>query len=103
MPPQPLQSSCESAPTSGVHQASNPNARGGGSGRRGVESDRLFGEPFFPHTETIPMGIRGFIGQTSGHFELLMPAATAVCVPPALIFLFLQRHMVSGLTAGAVK
>lgn len=30
-------------------------------------------------------------------------AATAVCVPPALIFPFLQRQMVSGLTAGAVK
>ncbi|HEY4028239.1 MAG TPA: carbohydrate ABC transporter permease [Candidatus Dormibacteraeota bacterium] len=55
------------------------------------------------NTETIPVGIRGFIGQAYGHFELLMAAATAVCVPPALIFLFLQRHMVSGLTAGAVK
>jgi multiple sugar transport system permease protein len=55
------------------------------------------------NAETIPMGIRGYIGQTSGHFELLMAAATAVCVPPALIFFFLQRQMVSGLTAGAVK
>ena len=54
-------------------------------------------------TETIPMGIRGYIGQQAGHYELLMAAATAVCVPPALIFLFLQRQMVSGLTAGAVK
>jgi multiple sugar transport system permease protein len=54
-------------------------------------------------TQTIPVGIRGYIGQTAGHFELLMAAATAVCVPPALIFFFLQRQMVSGLTAGAVK
>ncbi len=54
-------------------------------------------------TQTIPVGIRGFIGQNSGNYDLLMAAATAVCVPPALIFLFLQRQMVSGLTAGAVK
>ncbi len=54
-------------------------------------------------TQTIPVGIRGYIGQQAGHYELLMAAATAVCVPPALIFLFLQRQMVSGLTAGAVK
>jgi multiple sugar transport system permease protein len=54
-------------------------------------------------SQTIPVGIRTFIGQSTGHFELLMAAATAICVPPALIFFFLQRHMVSGLTAGAVK
>jgi multiple sugar transport system permease protein len=54
-------------------------------------------------TQTIPVGIRGYIGQQAGHYDLLMAAATAVCVPPALIFLFLQRQMVSGLTAGAVK
>ncbi len=54
-------------------------------------------------TQTIPVGIRGFIGQNSGNYDLLMAAATAVCVPPALIFFFLQRQMVSGLTAGAVK
>jgi multiple sugar transport system permease protein len=54
-------------------------------------------------TQTIPVGIRAYIGQQAGHYDLLMAAATAVCVPPALIFLFLQRQMVSGLTAGAVK
>jgi multiple sugar transport system permease protein len=53
--------------------------------------------------QTIPVGIRGYIGQQAGNYNLLMAAATAVCVPPALIFLFLQRQMVSGLTAGAVK
>jgi multiple sugar transport system permease protein len=54
-------------------------------------------------TQTIPVGIRGYIGQQAGNYNLLMAAATAVCVPPALIFFFLQRQMVSGLTAGAVK
>jgi multiple sugar transport system permease protein len=54
-------------------------------------------------TQTIPVGIRGYIGEQAGNYNLLMAAATAVCVPPALIFFFLQRQMVSGLTAGAVK
>ena len=54
-------------------------------------------------TQTIPVGIRGFVGQYQNRYDLLMAAATVVCVPPALIFMFLQRQMVSGLTAGAVK
>ena len=54
-------------------------------------------------TQTIPVGIRGYVGEFHNRYDLLMAAATVVCVPPALIFMFLQRQMVSGLTAGAVK
>ena len=54
-------------------------------------------------TQTMPVGIRDYIGTVHHHYDLLMAAATVACVPPALVFLFLQRYMVSGLTAGAVK
>jgi multiple sugar transport system permease protein len=54
-------------------------------------------------TQTVPVGVRSFIGIYGAHYDLLMAAATVACIPPAIIFLFLQRQMVSGLTAGAVK
>ena len=54
-------------------------------------------------TQTVPVGVRSFIGIYGAHYDLLMAAATVACIPPAIIFLFLQRQMVGGLTAGAVK
>ena len=54
-------------------------------------------------TQTVPVGIRSYIGIYQNRYDLLMCAATVACIPPALIFMFLQRQMVSGLTAGAVK
>jgi multiple sugar transport system permease protein len=54
-------------------------------------------------TQTVPVGIRLYFGQYQNRYDLMMAATTITCLPPALIFLFLQRHMISGLTAGAVK
>lgn len=53
--------------------------------------------------ETVPVGIRLFIGEHTSSYNLLMAAATFVTIPVLLIFLFLQRYMISGLTSGAVK
>lgn len=56
------------------------------------------------NTEPISVGIRLFIGgQNSNRYDLIMAAATMVTLPVLLIFLFLQRYMISGLTSGAVK
>jgi ABC-type glycerol-3-phosphate transport system permease component len=52
----------------------------------------------------VPSLVRGEgIGERSGHYDLLMAAAVTLRMPPAPMFLFFQRHVVSGLTAGAVK
>ncbi|HEX2911529.1 MAG TPA: carbohydrate ABC transporter permease [Chloroflexia bacterium] len=52
----------------------------------------------------IAVGIRLFVGnQNSNRFDLIMAAATTVTIPILLIFFFLQRYMISGLTSGAVK
>ena len=54
--------------------------------------------------EPIAVGIRLFVGnQNSNRFDLIMAAATTVTLPILLIFFFLQRYMISGLTSGAVK
>jgi multiple sugar transport system permease protein len=55
------------------------------------------------NVQTIPIGIRTFIGQYTNRFDLMMAAAVVVTIPVALIFFLLQKHMISGLTAGAVK
>ncbi len=52
---------------------------------------------------TIPVGIRLYVGQYVNRFDLMAAASVAVTIPVALIFFLLQRQMISGLTAGAVK
>jgi multiple sugar transport system permease protein len=55
------------------------------------------------NVQTVPIGIRTFIGQYTNRFDLMMAAAVVVTIPVAIIFFLLQKHMISGLTAGAVK
>ena len=54
-------------------------------------------------TMTIPVGIRLFVGNYQNRFDLMMAAATVATVPVVVLFFLLQRHIVRGLTAGAVK
>jgi multiple sugar transport system permease protein len=54
-------------------------------------------------TMTVPVGIRLFVGNFQNRFDLMMAAATVATLPVMIIFFLLQRHIVSGLTAGAVK
>jgi multiple sugar transport system permease protein len=52
---------------------------------------------------TIPVGIRLFVGNFQNRFDLMMAAATVATVPVIILFFILQKHIVKGLTAGAVK
>jgi len=54
-------------------------------------------------TMTIPVGIRLFVGNYQNRFDLMMAAATVATIPVVVLFFLLQRHIVKGLTAGAVK
>jgi len=54
-------------------------------------------------TMTIPVGIRLFVGNYQNRFDLMMAAATVATLPVVVLFFMLQRHIVRGLTAGAVK
>ena len=54
-------------------------------------------------TMTIPVGIRLFVGNYQNRFDLMMAAATVATLPVVVLFFMLQRHIVKGLTAGAVK
>lgn len=54
-------------------------------------------------TKTLPVAIFDFVGYASIDWGGLMAAAVVVTVPIMVIALFAQRHIVSGLTAGATK
>jgi arabinogalactan oligomer / maltooligosaccharide transport system permease protein len=53
---------------------------------------------------TLPVGMFGFINQNYGqHWGPFAAGALMAAIPVTLLFLFLQRWIVGGLTAGAVK
>jgi multiple sugar transport system permease protein len=53
--------------------------------------------------ETIPIGIRNFVGNYSEEYAQLMAAGVVSSLPVLIAFFATQRWLVRGLTAGAVK
>ena len=53
--------------------------------------------------ETIPIGIRNFVGNYSEEYAQLMAAGVISSLPVLIAFFATQRWLVRGLTAGAVK
>lgn len=56
-----------------------------------------------PDAMTIPVGIQMFISQYSTDWGSLMAAASLASLPTIIFFLFVQKYMVQGVVAGAVK
>lgn len=54
-------------------------------------------------TQTLPVSLKLFIGYTGIDMSALMAAAVVVTMPVVIISIILQKYVVSGLTAGAVK
>jgi len=52
---------------------------------------------------TLPVALHGLIGQYSTDWTLLMAGSVITTLPIAAVFLLVQRHLVSGLSAGSVK
>jgi multiple sugar transport system permease protein/raffinose/stachyose/melibiose transport system permease protein len=52
---------------------------------------------------TVSAGLYGFLGEFVYDFHLMLAMAVLMAVPVAVVFLFLQRFLVQGLTAGATK
>jgi len=53
--------------------------------------------------QTIPVGIRLYVGQYQNRFDLLMAAAVVVTVPVMIAFFATQKYFIKGMTAGSVK
>jgi raffinose/stachyose/melibiose transport system permease protein len=54
-------------------------------------------------SRTVPVGLLQFQGEFSTQYTLLMAGIVISIAPVILIFLFLQRFFVAGLTRGALK
>lgn len=54
-------------------------------------------------TITIPVGIRLFVGNYQNRYDLMMAASTVATLPVIILFFAMQKHIIKGLTAGAVK
>lgn len=52
---------------------------------------------------TLPVGIFDFVGQYETNWGNLMAASVLISIPVFILFLFVQKQLVSGLTQGAVK
>lgn len=65
----------------------------------------LFAQMFIrqPGNWTVSVGLASFSGEYVTPWDQVMGAATIVTLPAAIMFLFLQRYLVHGLTAGGVK
>ncbi len=53
--------------------------------------------------QPLPAGLNQFIGYQSVEWNQMMAAALTGVLPVMIVFLFLQKYLVAGLTAGAVK
>jgi ABC-type glycerol-3-phosphate transport system permease component len=52
---------------------------------------------------TLPIGIASFSGQYDTNWATIMAGSVLITIPVVVIFWLLQRHMIAGMTAGAVK
>lgn len=53
--------------------------------------------------KTLPVGIQIFTQQFSKEWGLLMAASVITVIPVTLFLIFMQKYLVAGMTAGAVK
>ena len=56
-----------------------------------------------PDLSTVSLAVSKFQGQYTVDYGGMMAAATLVLLPQLVIYAFFQRHVIAGLTAGAVK
>jgi ABC-type glycerol-3-phosphate transport system permease component len=53
--------------------------------------------------KTVPVGLAEFFGEYTTQWNLVMTASVVSTLPTLILFLFLQKKLVSDLAAGAVK
>ena len=53
--------------------------------------------------KTLQLGLKMFISQYSAEYGLIMAASVLSLIPVLIVYVCLQKHIIKGLTAGAVK
>lgn len=52
---------------------------------------------------TLAVGLQSFISEHDHQWQLMATTSVLIAIPAALVFYLVQRHLVTGLTAGAAK
>jgi raffinose/stachyose/melibiose transport system permease protein len=60
---------------------------------------------FLPGSQnpTVQLTLYNFMGRYSSSFNLLFADVTLITIPPLILFIFFNKKIVSGMTAGAIK
>ncbi|WP_145838572.1 carbohydrate ABC transporter permease, partial [Bacillus paralicheniformis] len=53
--------------------------------------------------QTLTVAIAGFFGQNANNLHLVAAASLMAMLPMTILFLFLQKYFIKGLSAGALK
>jgi raffinose/stachyose/melibiose transport system permease protein len=71
----------------------------------GIYNDFVGPLYFLPGSEnvTAQLTLFSFISQFSSQWNLLFADVVIITIPPLIMFIFFQRQLVSGMTAGAIK
>ena len=71
----------------------------------GIYNDFVGPLYFLPGSKnvTVQLTLFSFISQFSSQWNLLFADVVIITIPPLIMFLFFQRQIVSGMTAGAIK
>ena len=56
-----------------------------------------------PQMTTISLAVSQFQGQYSTNYGAMMAASTIILIPQLAIYAVFQRHVIAGMTVGAVK
>jgi multiple sugar transport system permease protein len=56
-----------------------------------------------PGTQPVTAGITEFNAQYRAAYHLMSAGSIVAALPPVVIFFFMQKHLIAGLTSGAVK
>lgn len=71
----------------------------------GCWNEFLFGLMFISDSQkfTLPVGLSYMMGQFNINYGALAAGSVIAFMPPLLLFIFSQKYLVTGLSAGAVK
>jgi len=56
-----------------------------------------------PKYKPLPLGLTNFFGQYSTDWNLLFTALTIAILPVLILYIFMAKYFIKGMTAGAVK
>ena len=71
----------------------------------GVWNEFLFAFMFIQSRSnfTLPVGLRTIIGEFSVNYGILAAGSIIALIPALIMFMYLQKYLVAGLSAGSVK